>query len=75
MKNFIITIIIVLFVGGAVVIHESRAEETATCEVKTMCVVACGAGHIKCTGKKCEKGKDWVKCDGNRTDCCGGSPN
>lgn len=75
MKSFITVIMVVLFFGSSVIINESRAEESAKCEVKTMCVVACGAGYVLCTGKKCEKGKDWVKCDGNRVDCCGGSPN
>lgn len=66
---------IMLFIGSSIITFESRAEEATTCTIKTMCTVACGAGYVKCTGKKCVKGSASVTCDDERTDCCGGTPN
>ena len=74
MKTLSIIVVTILFIAASFITYDSLAADVATCEVKTMCVVACGAGYVKCSGKKCEKGKDFVVCDGNKTYCCGTNP-
>ncbi len=74
MKILAIIVVSLLFIIGSLLTYESMAAEVASCEVKTMCVVACGAGYVKCTGKDCEKGSTWVKCDNKVTNCCGADP-
>ncbi len=42
-----------------------------SCSVTTYCYNILGkkVGEVSCTGSKCKRGSDWVKCDGNKT-CC-----
>lgn len=70
MKKVVNTAIGLFFIAGLMLTNVSIAESVPTCEVKTMCTVACGAGYVKCSGQKCKKGSTWVECDGSRTNCC-----
>ena len=74
MKTLSIIAVTILLIAGSFITYDSLAAEAATCEIKTMCTVACGAGYVKCTGKECEKGATYVKCDDIVSDCCGGNP-
>jgi len=41
-----------------------------SCTVTSNCGTGHNGGSVSCTGvKKCERGWQWVKCDGNKTKC------
>jgi hypothetical protein len=42
-----------------------------TCSVMSICFSNTGeqVGSVSCSGNFCDRGYEWVECDGHRTDC------